>query len=140
MTCIGDVCERCNGRGVIETGTLSKGPGGYGYDTVPCGCEERAAFREAADEVGWLIELETFDSDEGALSTAWAQEGSYKLGPEIRREQVPAGAVYRTGSSSKLWLNDEPSLMGPQDDSETPIWFRVATLAPPVEAQDRRGE
>lgn len=127
-------CERCNGRGVIETGTLSKGPGGYGYDTVSCGCEERQAYRDAAEEAGWLIELETFDGDEGPLPTAYAMPGGYTMGPEIRREQVPPGAVYEHGHApGKLWLNDEPELMGPYDTPAFATWFRVATLLPTPE-------
>lgn len=121
-------CERCNGRGVVETGALSKGPGGYGYNTVPCGCEERQAYRDAAEEAGWLIDMQTFDADEGPLPTAWAAAGTYALGPAIQREQVPAGAVYEhSGALGKLWLNDEPHLMT-SDEGSFATTFRVATI------------
>jgi hypothetical protein len=34
------VCEHCNNRGVIETGQMENGPGGWGYVTVDCECEK----------------------------------------------------------------------------------------------------
>lgn len=55
---------------------------------------ERLTYHEEAEQAGWLIELEVFDPGEGALATAWSPAGSYTLGPKIRREDVPAGAVY----------------------------------------------
>ncbi|GEM71748.1 hypothetical protein SAQ01S_15140 [Sphingomonas aquatilis NBRC 16722] len=124
----GQTCERCGGRGEIETGTVSKGPGGYGYDTVPCGCEERQAYHDAAEDAGWLIEMQTFDAHEGPLPTAWAAAGTYTLGPPIPRHQVPAGAVYEYGYDlGKLWLNDEPHLMTRDDGPFAPT-YRVATI------------
>lgn len=129
-------CKRCNGRGVIETGNLTNGPGGYGYDTEPCGCEERQAYRDAAEDAGWLIEISGENGvDEGEIATAWAPAGSYTFGLPIMREQVPPGAVYEHGHApGKLWLNDEPHLMTP-DDSSFATTFRVATPAPAVDAE-----
>lgn len=92
------------------------------------GDEHRQAYRDAAEDAGWLIEMQTFDADEGPLPTAWAAAGAYTFGPPIPREQVPAGAVYEHGYAlGKLWLNDEPHLMT-RDDAPFATTFRVATI------------
>ena len=133
------ICNRCNGRGVVETGQIIKGPGGYGYDTETCGCEERQAYRDAAEEAGWHIEIVGEEGvDEGELATAWAPDGAYTFGPPISRELVPPGAVYEHARApGKLWLNDEPHLMTP-DDSIFATKFRVAMLS--ARQENRHGE
>lgn len=100
---------------------------------------KRQAYREAAEDAGWLIEIRGEQGvDEGEIATAWAPAGSYTFGPPITREQVPPGAVYEHGHApGKLWLNDEPHLMTP-DESSFATTFRVATPAPAVDAPTER--
>lgn len=42
-----EVCPDCSGRGVIETGQMEKGPGGWGFETVDCSTCRTTGKKEA---------------------------------------------------------------------------------------------